>query len=318
MPEFSYRALDTVSDNLSSIQDVPVPFPDYVLVTPARNEEQHIERTIESVLAQSVLPKRWVIVSDDSADRTDAIVEDFARRHRFIQLRRMSESHPRSFARRIDVVNVGCKELEAIPYDFIGSVDADISFGSHYFEQLLRRFLDAPKLGIAAGVVREVSGYNLNPLPGEAGRFVANAAQLLRRACYEQIGGYPPLPYGGPDTYAEVAARMKGWRVQTFYELVIEHHRYTASVEGLLAGRVRQGRKDYSLGYHPLFEIVKCARRLREPPVFAGVVARLAGYFWSASRRERPAVSAEFVRFLRDEQRRRLRRAISFRRSRER
>jgi glycosyltransferase involved in cell wall biosynthesis len=306
MFEFSRREEGAASDELA----VSVPFPSYVLVTPARNEEHQIVRTIECVVAQSVLPKRWVIVSDASTDRTDMIVEGFASKHSFIHLCRITEPHARSFARRIDVVNAGCKELEATPYDFIGSVDADVSFGSQYFEQLLRRFLTAPKLGLAAGSVRETSGYNLKPLRGDAFRYVANAAQLLRRACYEQIGGYPSLPYGGPDTYAEVAARMNGWRVETFYDLVVEHHRYTASVEGLLSGRVRQGQKDYSLGYHPLFEIVKCTRRLREPPAFLGAVARLAGYCWSYLRGEQPAVSREFVRFLRGEQRRRLRTAI--------
>lgn len=285
-------------------------FPSYVLVTPARNEEDHIGRAIECVVAQSVLPKRWIVVSDASTDRTDEIVQKSANRHRFISFCRINGPYARSFARRIEVVNAGCKQLEATPYDFIGSVDADVSFGSRYFEQLLLRFRAEPKLGLAAGFLREASGHNLKPLPGEDRRFVANAAQLIRRACYEQIGGYPPLPYGGPDTYAEVAARLKGWRVQTFYDLVVEHHRYTASVEGLLSARVRQGHKDYSFGYHPLFEIVKCARRLREPPVILGAAARLAGYCWSCLRGERPAVSGEFVRFLRNEQRRRLRKAL--------
>ena len=38
----------------------------YVLVTPARNERQYIERAILSVIAQTIPPSRWVIVSDGS------------------------------------------------------------------------------------------------------------------------------------------------------------------------------------------------------------------------------------------------------------
>jgi poly-beta-1,6-N-acetyl-D-glucosamine synthase len=292
-----------------------MPLPEYVLVTPAHNEERLIGRTIECVLSQSALPKHWVVVSDASTDGTDRIVSDFAARHSFIHYCRISEAHGRSFARRIHAVNVGCEQLSGFDYQYIGSLDADVSFGADYFEQLLRRFQAEPRLGLAAGVIRESDGTNLKPLQGESLRTVANAAQLFRRACFEEIGGYPPLPYGGPDTYAEVAARMRGWQVETFYDLVVDHHRYMASANGVLRGRLRQGYKDHSFGYDPLFEIFKCARRVAEKPAVVGSAARFAGYCWSSLRGERPAVPDDFVRFLRNEQRQRLRALIGLARN---
>ncbi len=284
--------------------------PKYVLVTAAHNEEKLIGMTIECVLAQTVTPECWAIVSDASTDGTDRIIAGFARRCSFIRFYRVDEGHARDLCSRIHAINLGCAELRRYEYDFIGNLDADVSFEPAYFEQLIARFAGRPRLGLAAGIVREVAGPSLEPLPGEMLRTVANAAQIFRRACYDEVGGYPPLPYGGPDTYVEVAARMRGWQVETFSDLVVHHHRRMASAGGLIRGRLRQGYKDYSLGYHPLFEIFKCVRRLRENPVVLGSAARMAGYCWSCVRGDRPAVPDEFVLFLRDEQRRRLRAAI--------
>jgi biofilm PGA synthesis N-glycosyltransferase PgaC len=106
---------------------------------------------------------------------------------------------------------------------------------------------------------------------------------------------------------------MKGWRVETFNDLIVNHHRCMASAGGLLRGRFRQGCKDFSFGYHPLFEVFKCARRLREKPVIVGGAVRFAGYCWSFLRHDRPAVPKEFVRFLQEEQLRRIRATFGLR-----
>ena len=47
----------------------------YVLITSARNEEAYIEKTIKSVISQTILPKKWVMVSDGSTDRTEEIIQ---------------------------------------------------------------------------------------------------------------------------------------------------------------------------------------------------------------------------------------------------
>ncbi|HTF67572.1 MAG TPA: glycosyltransferase, partial [Edaphobacter sp.] len=58
----------------------------YVLMTAAHNEGKLIGNTIEAVLAQTVLPALWVIVSDRSTDDTDNIVKAYAEKHNFIRL----------------------------------------------------------------------------------------------------------------------------------------------------------------------------------------------------------------------------------------
>ena len=60
--------------------------PGYVLITPARNEAQFIELTIKSVMAQTVLPLKWIIVSDGSTDGTDDIVRKYVADHPWVEL----------------------------------------------------------------------------------------------------------------------------------------------------------------------------------------------------------------------------------------
>lgn len=281
---------------------------DYVLLTAAHNEERFIAETIECVLAQTRRPREWVIVSDASTDHTDEIVKSFASRYDFIQMLRVERGHGRSFHSKMNAIHAGYAQLRTSDYNFIGNLDADVSVGPTYFEGLLDNFQADATLGVVGGVILEHGEADPNVTSvQEYERAVAHAAQIVRRQCYEDIGGYPSLPYGGPDTYAEIAARMKGWKVRSFVELPVTHHRVTASASGLMRGRFKQGRQDFSFGYHPVFEIVKCINRLREKPFVVGALLRLGGFCWSRLLDRRPAVSEAFVKFLRDEQVQRLR-----------
>src|SRR4051794_20897623 len=105
----------------------------YVLVTPAYNEERLIGQTIECVLAQTALPQRWAIVSDASTDGTDEVIAGYAKKHSFIRPLRVTTPHARDFGRRIRTVNFGCAALEGLRHDYLGSLDADVSFGPDYF-----------------------------------------------------------------------------------------------------------------------------------------------------------------------------------------
>ncbi len=94
----------------------------YVLVTPARNEGALIENTIRSVIAQSVLPLRWLIVSDGSTDDTDAIVRRYASQYPWIELLRLPEREDRQFAAKAYAFNAGYERLKNLPFDVIGNL----------------------------------------------------------------------------------------------------------------------------------------------------------------------------------------------------
>jgi biofilm PGA synthesis N-glycosyltransferase PgaC len=281
----------------------------YVLITAARNEEAYIETTIRAVVEQDTRPKEWVIVSDGSTDGTDDIVRRYLPRHDFIRFVRRSAGEERSFASKVQAFRVGYQHLRETCYRYIGNLDGDVSFDRDYHDRILATFQADARLGIAGGFIYEEHGGRFVRRPSNSVGSVAGAVQLFRRECFEAIGGHVPLKYGGEDTWAEVMARMAGWRVRSVGDVKAYHHRRTASARGkVLVSRFVEGRADFALGNHPTFEAFKCIRRLTEQPYVVGTLCRLAGFVWGAIRPEERTVTPEFVRYLRKEQTERIRR----------
>jgi biofilm PGA synthesis N-glycosyltransferase PgaC len=281
----------------------------YVLITPARNEEDFIEQTIQSVVAQTVLPRKWVIVSDGSTDRTDEIVKKYMAEHSWIELVRMPEHRDRHFGAKVQCFNAGLDKLRDENFDIIGNLDADITMGEDYFQFLLTKFAAAPKLGVAGTPF--VEGTMSYDYRFTAVEHVSGACQLFRLECFEQIGGYVPVPGGGIDWIAVTTARMRGWQTRTFVERVCRHHRPmgTASA-GRLRANFKLGRQDYYLGGHPLWQLFRACYQMGRKPYLLGGLLLLAGYgsAWIA-RVQRP-VSVELIRFHQHEQMQRLRRSL--------
>jgi len=284
----------------------------YVLITPARNEEKYIQKTLNSVLSQTILPKRWVIVSDGSTDGTDEIVLDYCEKHEGIRLLRADAHNTRNFGSKVMAFRAGLETLRHIEYDFIGNLDGDVSFDSHYFESLLKKFHEDKKLGVGGGRVLELKKGVYKAPFGSKGRSVPGAIQLFRRECYEDIGGYIPLTLGGEDGIAETMARMHKWNVESFSDLEVIHHRGKSFGVGcgILRYRFTGGLRDYSMGYNPTFFILKALTRIFEEPYIIGTLFRLAGYFWAAAGRYKKEVPLEFISSIRKEQITRLKSAL--------
>lgn len=279
----------------------------YVLVTPARNEESHIEKTLNAVVSQTIQPRKWVIVSDGSTDRTDEIVRTYADKNGFIELVSLGSKVKRDFASKVRAIRAGTERLKELEYEFVGMLDADISFEPAYYERVIAKCHENRRLGIAGGVLVDVVGDRL------IDRFsspwsVSGGIQFFRRECYEQIGGYLPLRRGGIDTVAEVMARMHGWQVESFREIGGYHHRRTGTAEtNIWKAQFNAGLRGYSNGSHPIFEVFKNVRRIGERPYLIGSVLRMAGFIWGYCSREQKMLPDEIIEFLRREQMHRLR-----------
>jgi biofilm PGA synthesis N-glycosyltransferase PgaC len=285
--------------------------PSYVLVTPARNEAQFIERTINSVVAQTVRPLKWAIVSDGSTDGTDDIVTKYAAEHPWIVLVRMPERRERNFAGKVHAFNAGRAHMKDLEYEMIGSLDGDISFEEDYFAFLLQVLTEDPELGLVGTPFKGSSSptYDYRFVSIE---HVSGACQLFRRECFEEIGGYVPVKSGGVDHIAVIAARMKGWKTRTFTEKVCLHHRGIGTAErGTLMARFRTGAQDYALGGHPIWEVFRTVYQMTKRPFMLGGLVLGAGYVWAMVRREEKPISCEMVAFRRREQMRRLRQFLT-------
>jgi glycosyltransferase involved in cell wall biosynthesis len=277
----------------------------YVLLTAAFNEEAYIAETIKSVLAQLVLPRIWVIVSDGSTDRTDKIIERYANRHSFIRLIRREKDQNRGFASKVFALRIGLQTLALETIPFIGILDADISLDPSYYRDLLKKFEEDPTLGLAGGWYSEKVDGEFRMSQGNNTSSVPGAIQVFRRKCYEDIGGLLPIEYGGEDWYAEIMARKYGWRVRSFSELTARHLRETGTAGSSLRYCYQQGIADFSLGSHPMFELAKLARRIVWRPYVVGALARLSGFLLAHFYGKR-MVPPDFVAFLRKEQMARL------------
>lgn len=248
----------------------------YVIISPVRDEESNLARTIESVMAQSVRPCEWVIVNDGSTDRTGAIADSYARQHSWI---RVCHRNNRGFRKAgggvVDAFNDGYRNLQTRDWEFIIKLDGDLSFSPEYFQSCFRVFDERDELGIAGGTICNVIDGKLYPEICPAFH-VRGATKVYRRACWDAIGGFWPAP--GWDTMDEVKAQRLGWVTRTLPNLQVLHHRPTGKNDGTWGAGFKNGRANYICGYHPLFMLLKCVRRLGMKPYLIQSTALFCGF----------------------------------------
>jgi glycosyltransferase involved in cell wall biosynthesis len=279
----------------------------YILITSARNEEKFLDGTIQSVVAQTLLPERWVIVDDGSTDRTAEMVERYVKSHPWIELVRRPQRQDRNFAAKAHAVNAALERVRSLQFEVIGNLDADVSFEPGYMAFVMERFSADPELGVAGTPFTE-EGYDSTKNSFEGENYVAGPCQLFRYRCWQEIGGYVPNRAGGVDWIAVMTARMRGWKVRSFSEKRFHHHRSMGTAEkGKLAALFAYGQKDYYLGGSPIWQIFRIGFQMSKKPVIRGGLALMCGYGWAALRRMERAVSPELMRFHRREQMKKLR-----------
>jgi glycosyltransferase involved in cell wall biosynthesis len=285
-----------------------MPTPKFILVTPAHNERETLRATIESIAAQTLRPVRWVIVSDGSTDGTDEVIKRAASSHEFIHYIRRERDQHRSFASKVFAIRAGLDALRDLEYDFVGFLDADITLSREFCETVCLRMQAQPRQGLGGGAVYERRRSDWRLVRSSYSMGVSGMMQMFRKDCYEQIGGYLPLPLGGIDMMAEAMARMRGWQVMSFMDVRVYHHHKMGRTHGKWHRALfRRGMMEYINGYHPVFQLARCCSwALCERPLFAASLLRTAGYFWAMIRQEPLGVPRAVVDYLRAEQMSRL------------
>lgn len=285
-----------------------------LIVTPARDEADHLEDVARALVAQTRRPALWMVVDDGSTDATAAIAARLAAELDFMRVvatppdftvagtdRLAVAAAPRAF-------NFGLAAAgDLAAFTHVGKLDADVELCPDYFERVLAEFDADPTLGIAGGWILERRGGQWQPTPS-AREHVRGALKLWSTRCFADIGGV--VERLGWDGIDETLARMHGYRTRSFPAAEARHFRATGSADGRLRGHVRWGESHWILGHGVLWTVVRTAKVARIPPRGASAVAYLYGYARAAARRV-PRVEIDGYReFVRTEHRRRLSSAL--------
>jgi len=277
----------------------------YIIITPVRDEAQHIEETVKSVTQQTILPLQWVIVDDGSTDGTGEIVEHLSKQWPWITLlHRDNRGYRDADIGAIGAFVAGCQSLHFTDWEFLVNLDADLTLQPDYFEKCFEEFDKDPALGIGGGSLYHFNGLGAMKTESSPEFHVRGATKIYRRACWDAIGGQREVP--GWDTLDEVRAHLAGWRVRSFPHVTALHRRPTGQAGGAWRDGVKNGRSDYFLGYHPLFMLLKCARRIFTKPYVVSGVGHGCGFLGGYLRRRPQVADPAVISYVRTQQLRRL------------
>jgi glycosyltransferase involved in cell wall biosynthesis len=273
----------------------------YVVITPARDEEETLPFTIASMRGQSISPARWIIVDDGSTDRTQEIARAAEADLPWLEVvTRQNRGHRALGGGVVDTFNEGFERIKGGEWDFVVKLDADLSFERDYFERLLHLFDEHPRLGMASGktFLMENGQKRIEWCHDE---HVRGPAKMYRAECYREIGGL--VAVRGWDMIDETRAQMGGWATRSYTEIELIHHRpIDGRQSNVLASRYKMGELYHFLGYHPLYHLARSLRSaVQDFPIMVGGIALLLGYI-SASLRGRKRYDEEYVRFVQRKQ----------------
>jgi len=253
----------------------------YILTTPVKDEEENLPGLIKSIVEQTVRPHLWVIVDDGSTDNTPKIIKEAIKKHEWIKSISLEEGIRDRGPHLANVMKKGfdfaikyCKK-NGIVFDYVGNVDADVILEDSYFEKLLKKFENNPKLGIASGGLWLING---NQTIYMNNRFPDGGDILYRKKCFEDCGGIPLTDLW--DSVLNVKAKLRGWEVKRFDDCKAFVMRGYCYADGLWKGYKKIGESSYVMNYNLFYVMVKGLKLLFEKPHYIGI-AYLCGYLSS-------------------------------------
>jgi biofilm PGA synthesis N-glycosyltransferase PgaC len=273
----------------------------YCLITPCRDEAEYIEKTLETVAAQTVRPALWVIVDDGSRDDTPRILARWAARHAFIRVVTRTDRGARAVGPGvIEAFYAGLSHVELDRMDYVCKLDGDLELPPRYFERVMERMEADPYLGNLSGKLfeRRDDGSLWEERTGDEN--AVGPAKFYRVGCFQDIGGFVrEVSWDGIDGHF---CRMRGWIAQSVDdpELRIVHLRKMgSSQESLQVGRERWGRGKYFMGSAPYYVLAAAAYRSLEPPYLLGGLRIAYGYTKAALTSHPRFSDAEYRQYLR-------------------
>jgi glycosyltransferase involved in cell wall biosynthesis len=269
----------------------------YYIIIPAHNEADFIALTLESLVSQTVVPSKVVVVNDNSTDQTAAIVEGFIKNYHYISLvTKTSEAIHLPGSKVIQAFHKGFETIDS-EYDIIVKLDADLILPNNYFETILDHFKRDSQIGMSGGFayIEKKGDWILENLTDKD--HIRGAFKAYRKECFLQIGNLKPAM--GWDTVDELLCKFYGWKVVTDSSLKVKHLKPTGANYNKIA-RFKQGEAFYSIGYGLFITAIaslKLAFLKGKPMLFFDYIQG----FWKAKLSSKPLlVTIEQAKFIRN------------------
>ena len=267
------------------------------IAIPAHNEDAYIGQTLQSIVSQTILPNKLVVVNDNSSDKTAELVLEFAKKHQWISLvNKTSEAIHLPGSKVIQAFQTGLETLDE-DYDFIVKADADLIFPANYFETIINHFQSDKKVGMVGGFayIEKNGNWILENLTDKD--HIRGAFKTYRKETFKQIGGLKPAM--GWDTVDELLCKFYNWKVITDQSLKVKHLKPTGANYNKTA-RYKQGEAFYSLGYGFWITAIasaKLAMLKKKPLLFLDYIK---GFWKAKSTKKSLLVSEEQAQFIRN------------------
>ncbi len=277
----------------------------YLLVTPCRNEAEYMKLTLDSVVSQTVPPDMWVIVDDGSTDATPHILAEYAAMYPFINIvTRENRGHRSVGPGVIEAFYYGYDQVDVSQFDFVCKFDLDLDLPPRYFEILIQRMNDNPRIGTCSGKAYFRDKKSGNLISEKCGdEMSVGMTKFYRRTCFEDIGGFVrQVMWDGIDCHK---CRQLGWIAVSWDEpdLNFIHLRpMGSSQQGIFTGRMRHGFGQYFMGTGLIYMIASSVFRMIHPPYIVGGIAMLWGYLKSMFQRKPRFDDAALVKFIKSYQ----------------
>lgn len=286
-----------------------------LLISPVRDEAQHVDAVVAGVESQTRPPDLWIVVDDGSSDGTRERLEAHAARLPYLRVVSTPAGYTSDDGDRLAAAapdrawNFGLRQVEPSEFTHLGKIDGDVVLPPEYLATMLDRFAADPQLGMVSGGVFERRGgeWHLLPTPLD---FVSGACRLYSRPCFEAIGGMPERL--GADAITITYAKLRGFQTASFVDLEVRHLRPHGTAQGTLRGHARHGAYQYIVHYSAAWILLRSAMvAVRQRPYGLSGLWLLGGYASAAARGVPRVEDPGFRAFMRAEQRARMGRVLS-------
>ena len=268
-----------------------------LIITPVKNESKFISTTISSVINQSVLPKKWLIVDDGSTDNTVDVINELISNHDWIELKlfKTKNEERTGGSKVVRAFNYGLSFASVDDFEFIVKLDGDLELPENYFEKMINEFESDKKLGICGGTIYNKYSDNIIKMEKVSRFHVRGALKMIKIECWRDINGFKEIwNWDGIDI---MEAQFKGWNTRSI-DVPVIHLRPTSSAYDPLQHAFKSGYESYKMGSDFFLTLIRAFFKIKTRPFFKCSYFYLKGYFNAGLKKEALIVSPELASFI--------------------